>query len=64
MNENEAQKRARDAETAEENLGPTQKLRDQSKSDEEALVTGKAGVPGMQKPGHNEIQDETNPNTE
>jgi hypothetical protein len=44
--------------------GPTEKLRDDAKSDAGELVTAEAGVPGAQKPDNEDIKDETNPNTE
>jgi hypothetical protein len=47
-----------------EDKGPTEKLKDDAKSDAGELVPEEAGVPGMQKPGDEEIKDEKNPNTE
>ena len=44
--------------------GPTEKLRDEAKSEDERVVTDEAGVPGAQKPGDEEIKDEKKPNTE
>ena len=64
MADNEAQKAARDAEDAKEDLGPTEKLREQDKSEADTLIMNKAGVPGAQKPENKEIKDENNPNTE
>jgi hypothetical protein len=44
--------------------GPTEKMRDEAKSEDERVVTEEAGVPGAQKPGDEEIKDEKKPNTE
>lgn len=63
MADNEAQ-RAREAEESNDDMGPTEKLREQDKSEEDTLITEKAGVPGAQKPENEEIKDETKPNTE
>jgi hypothetical protein len=43
--------------------GPTEKLRDQEKSEAEQLVPG-TEVPGAQNPTSEEIKDEKGPNTE
>ena len=43
--------------------GPTEKLRDQAKPDEEQLTPG-TQVPGAQDPDSEEIKDEKGPNTE
>ena len=43
--------------------GPTEKLRDDAKSDAGKLVP-ESGVPGAQKPNNEEIKDEKGPNTE
>jgi hypothetical protein len=45
--------------------GPTEKLRDEQKSDAGEIVTGAEGVPGAQKPDNEaDIKDEKSPNTE
>ncbi len=44
--------------------GPTEKLRDDAKSDAGKLVPEESGVPGAQKPDSEEIKDEKGPNTE
>ena len=44
--------------------GPTEKLREDEKSDAGELVPGEEGVPGAQKPGDEEIKDEKGLNTE
>lgn len=64
MADNEAQKSARDAEAQNEDMGPTEKLREQDKSEDDTLILDKAGVPGAQKPENKEIKDESKPNTE
>lgn len=43
--------------------GPTEKLREQAKSEAEKLVPG-TEVPGAQNPESEEIKDEKGPNTE
>jgi hypothetical protein len=43
--------------------GPTEKLRDQEKSEAEQLVPG-TEIPGAQDPDNEEIKDEKGPNTE
>ena len=48
----------------EANKGPTEKLRDDEKSDAGQAVSGAEGVPGAQNPDSDEIKQETNPNTE
>jgi hypothetical protein len=65
MNENEGQQKARnnDEQRTEDEKGPTEKLRDQAKSESKHLVPG-TEVPGAQNPESEEIKDETNPNTE
>ena len=55
MNENEAQ--------AESEKGPTEKLRDQDKSEAEQLTPGMQ-TPGAQDPDNEEIKNEKGPNTE
>lgn len=44
--------------------GPTEKLRDDAKSDAGELVAGESGVPGAQKPESEEIKNEKGLNTE
>lgn len=44
--------------------GPTEKLRDDEKSEAGELVPGESGVPGAQKPDSEEIKDERGSNTE
>ncbi len=65
MGENEAHQRARnnDEQKIEDEKGPTEKLRDQEKSQAEQLVPG-TEVPGAQNPNSEEIKDEKRPNTE
>jgi hypothetical protein len=47
----------------EDEKGPTEKLRDQEKSESERIVPG-TEVPGAQDPSSEEIKDEKGPNTE
>lgn len=68
MSENEAQRRAREEERGNRgdttaDKGPTEKLRDQGKPEEDTLVPG-TEVPGAQNPESKEIKGEINPNTE
>ena len=76
MTENEGQARARDTEQSPSNKtinetdaerneekGPTEKLRDQSKPQAEQLVPS-VEVPGTQNPESDAIKEEINPNTE
>ncbi len=65
MGENEGHQRARsnDEQKIEDEKGPTEKLRDQEKSQAEQLVPG-TEVPGAQSPDSEEIKDEKGPNTE
>ena len=65
MGENEAHQRARnnDEQHIEDEKGPTEKLRDQEKSQAEQLVPA-TEVPGAQNPDSEEIKDEKGPNTE
>ena len=65
MGENEGHQRARsnDEQKIEDEKGPTEKLRDQEKSQAEQLVPG-TEVPGAQKTDSEEIKDEKGPNTE
>ena len=44
--------------------GPTEKLRDDQKSDSGEMVPGAEGVPGAQKTDNAEIKDEKGLNTE
>jgi hypothetical protein len=44
--------------------GPTEKLRDDAKSDQVELMPEETEVPGAQRPGDQEIKDEKGPNTE
>ena len=44
--------------------GPTEKLRDEAKSDKGELMPEETEVPGAQKSGNQEIKDEKAPNTE
>lgn len=69
MNENEGQKAALKNEPAThdettDDKGPTEKLRDDEKSESGVLVPEESGVPGVQKPGNAEIKDEKGLNTE
>jgi hypothetical protein len=48
----------------EDDKGPTEKLRDDAKSDAGELVPEESAVPGAQKPGNEEIKEEQQPNTE
>ena len=48
----------------EDEKGPTEKLRDEQKSDTGALVPGDEGVPGAQKPDNEDIKAEKGSNTE
>jgi hypothetical protein len=65
MGENEGHQRARDnkKQQIEDEKGPTEKLREQEKSQAEQLVPG-TEVPGAQNPDSEEIKDEKGPNTE
>jgi hypothetical protein len=47
----------------EDGKGPTEKLRDQAKSESEQLNPG-TEIPGAQDPDSEEIKDEKGPNTE
>jgi hypothetical protein len=49
---------------ATEDKGPTEKLRDDEKSESGVLVPEESGVPGAQKPDNAEIKDEKGLNTE
>ena len=44
--------------------GPTEKLRDEAKSEAGELVPGDSGVPGAQKPASEAIKEEKGLNTE
>ena len=44
--------------------GPTEKLRDDEKSESGEMVPGAEGVPGAQKPDNTDIKDEKGLNTE
>ena len=48
----------------EDDKGPTEKLRDDAKSEAGELVPGQEGVPGAQKPENEEIKNEKGLNTE
>jgi len=64
MDDNEGHQRARNNEQQiEDEKGPTEKLRDQEKSQAEQLVPG-TELPGAQNPDSEEIKDEKAPNTE
>ncbi len=64
MSANEGHQAAHDYEQQiEDEKGPTEKLRDQEKSEAEQLVPG-TEVPGAQDPTSEEIKDEKGPNTE
>ena len=65
MDDNEGHQRAHtnDEQQIEDEKGPTEKLRDQEKSQAEQLVPG-TEVPGAQNPDSEEIKDEKGPNTE
>lgn len=63
MTSNEGQQKARDeqqpeTDSANNELGPTDKLREHDSTTEEL------SVPGAQNPASEEIKNETNPNTE
>ena len=63
MNSNEGQQQARDEEqpqkdSAGNELGPTENLRERGSS------AAELSVPGAQDPDNEEIKDEQNPNTE
>lgn len=62
MTEPEDQDQAVDA--ANNEVGPTEKLSDEAKSDAGEMVPGEQGVPGAQNPASEEIKDEQGPNTE
>jgi hypothetical protein len=49
---------------ANDDKGPTEKLRDDAKSAAGELVPEESGVPGAQNPNSEEIKDEKGPNTE
>jgi hypothetical protein len=49
---------------SEDDKGPTEKLRDDAKSDAGKIVPEESGVPGAQRPDNEEIKDEQGPNTE
>ena len=65
MGENEGHRRARNnsEQQVEDEKGPTEKLRDQAKREEDLLVPG-TEVPGAQNPDSEEIKDEKGLNTE
>ncbi len=64
MGDNEGHQRARTSEQQiEDEKGPTEKLRDEEKSEAEQLVPG-TELPGAQNPDSEEIKDEKGPNTE
>lgn len=44
--------------------GPTEKLREDARSDQGELMPEETEVPGAQRPGDQEIKDEKGPNTE
>lgn len=44
--------------------GPTEKLRDEEKSETGEIVPGAEGTPGAQKPDNEDIKDEKGLNTE
>jgi hypothetical protein len=44
--------------------GPTEKMRDEEKSETGVIVPGAEGVPGAQKPDNEDIKDEKGLNTE
>jgi hypothetical protein len=48
----------------EDDKGPTEKLRDEEKSESGELVPGEEGVPGAQKPDNEGINNEKGLNTE
>jgi len=64
MNDNEGQQRPTNNSEQVEDKGPTQELHDDAKSDAGELVPEETGVPGIQKPGDEEIKQEQQPNTE
>jgi hypothetical protein len=49
---------------AQDDKGPTEKLRDEAKSDAGESATEDSRLPGAQKPDNEEIKDEKGPNTE
>ena len=64
MEENEGQSaKSNNEQQLEDEKGPTEKLRDQEKSQAGKLVPG-TQVPGAQNPDSEEIKDERSPNTE
>ena len=65
MGENEAHQRARNdnEQKIEDEKGPTERLRDQAKSQGDQLVPG-TEIPGSQNPESEEIKDEKSPNSE
>lgn len=65
MGENEGHQSGRNSnqQQIDNEKGPTEKLRDQEKSQAEQLVPG-TEVPGAQKPESEGIKDEKGPNTE
>lgn len=64
MSGKEGQQRVPDTdEPTGDEMGPTEKLREQDKSEADTLVPG-VRVPGAQNPESEEIKDEKNPNTE
>jgi hypothetical protein len=58
------EKTMQDTINAEDDKGPTEKLRDDQKSDAGESVPAASGVPGAQKPDNEAITDEKGPNTE
>jgi len=64
MTQNEGQARMANGEQSPEiDKGPTEKLREQAKSEADTLVPG-GEVPGAQNPDSEEIKEEKNVNTE
>ena len=64
MNQNEGPQRAATNEPIADDKGPTETLRDDAKSDAGKLMPEETAVPGVQKPGNEEIKEERGPNTE
>ncbi|MDQ1728671.1 MAG: hypothetical protein QOD33_796 [Pyrinomonadaceae bacterium] len=66
MNEHDEETIGNDAGASEveADKGPTEKLRDEEKSETGKLVPGVAGVPGAQKQDNEDIKEEKGLNTE
>ena len=64
MNETEGQQPSTNNTEQIDDKGPTETLRDDAKSDAGKLMPEETAVPGVQKPGNEEIKEERGPNTE